>query len=166
MKPAEEAKPAEAGEEKEKDAQAQPASESSAPVDTGTPLFDGAKRGVRTQHVWKASKTEIAEGIFERQLHYQLFIPRDFDASKKAHYSLITFLHGAGDGAFDVANSQSLPRLLGPECWKDFTFRPPDKQNVVLKYDNCTFTEDFKQVVFLPSSGTPSHWHGTMFSTV
>lgn len=95
-----------------------------------------------------------------------MFIPADFDISKKNHYSLITFLHGAGDGAFDVANAQSLPRLLGPECWKGFTFRPPNTPDFLLKYDNCTFTQDFKQVVFLPSSGTPSHWHGTMFSTV
>lgn len=35
-----------------------------------------------------------------------------------------------------------------------------------LEYRNCTFTEDFEHVVFLPSSGVPSHWAPTVFTTV
>ena len=39
--------------------------------------------------------------------------------------SLLVFLHGAGDGPFDVMNSQSLPRLLGgpPGCFMDGVLR-------------------------------------------
>lgn len=78
-------------------------------------------------------------------LPYQLFLPTLATPHRRP---AIVFLHGGGDGPFEVMNRQSLPSLLT---------------------DNQTFASNFPFVTLLPCStcrGSPRGWVGQNFAKV
>lgn len=81
--------------------------------------------------------------------------------SSRSLMPVILFLHGAGDGPYNVMNSQSLPRLLGEKCW-ELNFIPPgQEQKMKWNIDECNFFKNsttYPFVTIMPNSGLPSRW--------
>ena len=86
---------------------------------------------------------------------FQLFLPRGW--TRERSWPMVIFLHGAGDGIWDVMNSQSLPRLLsddqstGFDAAKTWAFDFGGRH-----YENATFAATFPFVVLMPQG-----WDGT-----
>jgi predicted peptidase len=88
--------------------------------------------------------------------HFQLFLPRRW--AKEGSWPMLIFLHGAGDGVWDVMNSQSLPCLLSRDQSTAFATRKSwtfefDGQT----YANASFADELGFVVVMPQG-----WGATM----
>ena len=91
-------------------------------------------------------------------LPLQLFLPTGWTLDEK--WPCVVFLHGSGDGDFEVMNSQSLPRLLSPDQSTSFDRRRVwsfEWDGRLLK--NESFARDFPFVVAMPQGWTSQgHW--------
>lgn len=149
-----------------------PTSTAKSPFPPDPALADlSALRGRRTQHEFVISSTDDGGGEASGstsgsgdKMPYQLFLPDAPGTVRHAGLApklpLILFLHGAGDGPYGVMNAQSLPRLLGPDCWQLEFFA---SSGVAMKWnlDECRYFRDptqFPFAVLMPVSGHPSRW--------
>eukprot|EP00658_Telonema_sp_P-2_P037707 TRINITY_DN27114_c0_g1_i1.p1 TRINITY_DN27114_c0_g1~~TRINITY_DN27114_c0_g1_i1.p1 ORF type:complete len:284 (+),score=28.70 TRINITY_DN27114_c0_g1_i1:369-1220(+) len=111
-------------------------------------------------------------------LPYQLFLPAGWTAERQ--WPVVVFLHGAGDGAFSVMNSQSLPRLLARNQSTSFDPRPcwclphryagaaamaeagsdapflPTVVNINSPMADCRFADKLEAIVVMPQGWLPS----------
>ncbi|KAJ8598858.1 hypothetical protein CTAYLR_010665 [Chrysophaeum taylorii] len=104
--------------------------------------------GERTKMRWQSRESGEA-------MNFQLFLPRRWHEGD-ASWPMLVFLHGSGDGVFEVMNSQSLPRLLSRDQSTSFdptptwTFEFPEG----VTYSNASFAESFEMVVLMPQGWT------------
>mmetsp|Transcript_19066 Transcript_19066/g.58684 ORF Transcript_19066/g.58684 Transcript_19066/m.58684 type:complete len:303 (+) Transcript_19066:1059-1967(+) len=89
--------------------------------------------------------------------YFQLFLPRRWRADAAKLYPVLVFLHGAGDGIWEVMNSQSLPRLLAAD--QSTAFDPRKTWSFDFggrRYENATFADDFPFICIMPQG-----WDGS-----
>ena len=107
--------------------------------------------GERTKMSWDAPPNGD-DGVD----HFQLFLPRRW--SKDQRWPMLIFLHGAGDGVWDVMNSQSLPRLLSRDQSTAFDPRKSWEFDFDGRhYVNASFADELGFVVVMPQG-----WDATM----
>ncbi|KAJ1459714.1 Alpha/Beta hydrolase protein [Pelagophyceae sp. CCMP2097] len=81
--------------------------------------------------------------------NFQLFLPQSW--RRGAKHPMLIFLHGSGDGPFDVMNSQSLPRLLSRDQSTAFDAAPAWTFTFDGRfYSNATFASECGFVVLMP----------------
>lgn len=80
----------------------------------------------------------------------QLFLPVGWQP-QGPRWPLLVFLHGAGDGVWEVMNSQSLPRLLSHDQSTEFDrAKTWEFQFDGKTLSNATFADSFRFVVVMP----------------
>ena len=119
-----------------------------APTRTAYPALGAVPPlGERTKMRWEPPHRSAAREGVEA---FQLFLPRAWRADG-APWPVLIFLHGAGDGVWDVMNSQSLPRLLSADQSTAFDARPTWAFDFGgARYENATFAADCGFVVVMP----------------
>lgn len=100
----------------------------------------------RTTVRWSSNNGEAMD--------FQLFLPRGWRLTGRK-WPMLVFLHGSGDGVWDVMNSQSLPRLLSRDQSTPFdAARTWNLEFDGATYSNASFADTFGFVTIMPQGWT------------